>query len=600
MNKAEFDDIAPSLPALPGVYKYFDRTDKIIYVGKAKHLRKRITSYFAKHHDYYKTERLVEEIRRIEFTITNNEQDAFLLENSLIKHFQPKYNIELKDDKTYPFIIIKKEPFPRVFLTRRYIRDGSEYLGPYTSIDQVRSLLEFIRETIPLRTCSLALTQKNIQANKFVKPCLEYHIGKCKAPCVGWQSQTEYDEQIQEIREILKGKFGQVIQHLKKEMQTYADAYEFEKAELIKKKIEYIGQYQRRSVVVNTSMNDVDVCSIMSNDEHAYVNYMQVVQGAVIQTHTATVKKKLQESDEDILPIVVQQLRERFRSLAHEIVAPFSMLMEEELKITVPQAGDKKKLLDMSVQNAQYFVMEQRRKKALNLVEESDEYRTQTLLEIQAGLHLQEVPLHIECFDNSNFQGSYPVAAMVCFKNGLPFKSEFRHFHIKTVQGINDFASMKEIVYRRYKRVLEENKPLPNLIIIDGGKGQLSSAIEALNELNVMGKTQVVGLAKQVEEIFFPGDSESIRLPFQSNALNLIKRIRDEVHRFGITFHRKTRSEGTIKNELETIPGIGEKTASDLLKKFRSVKKVKEASMENLSDVVGPAKAKMVYDYFHP
>lgn len=600
MNKADFDDIAPSLPSLPGVYKYFDKSDKIIYVGKAKNLRKRITSYFAKHHDYYKTVRLVEEIQRLEFTITNNEHDAFLLENSLIKHFQPKYNIELKDDKTYPYIVIKKEPFPRVFLTRRYIRDGSEYLGPYTSIDQVRSLLEFIRETIPLRTCSLALTQKNIQANKFVKPCLEYHIGKCKAPCVGWQSLEEYDEQIQEIREILKGKFGAVIQHLKKEMQVYADAYEFEKADAVKKKIEYIGQYQRRSVVVNTSMNDVDVCSIMSNDEHAYVNYMQVVQGAVIQTHTATVRKKLQESDEDILPIVVQQLRDRFRSQAHEIVAPFTMLMEEELKITVPQAGDKKKLLDMSVQNAQYFVMEQRRKKALNLVEESDEYRTNTLLEIQQGLHLKEVPLHIECFDNSNFQGSYPVAAMVCFKNGLPFKPEFRHFHIKTVQGINDFASMKEIVFRRYKRVLEENKPLPNLIIIDGGKGQLSSAIEALNELNIMGKVQVVGLAKQVEEIFFPGDSESIKLPFQSAGLNLIKRIRDEVHRFGITFHRKTRSEGTIKNELESIPGIGEKTAADLLKKFRSVKKVKEASMDNLSEVVGPAKAKVVYDYFHP
>lgn len=597
MTREEFGSILPSLPSKPGIYKYFDASDTIIYVGKAKNIRKRVSSYFVKNNESYKTIRLVEEIVRIEFAITDTEQDAFLLENSLIKNHQPKYNIALKDDRSYPYMVIKKEPFPRVFLTRRLIKDGSEYLGPYTSVDQVRALLDFIKQTIPLRTCNLALNDKNIKAGKF-KACLEYHIGNCKAPCVDFQTREQYDEHIQQVREILKGKLSSVTQHLKREMTEHAENMEFEKAELIRKKLDYIKNYQSKSVVVNPKIDDVDICSIVSDERYAFVNFMIIVQGSIVQTFTTRVEKKMEESDEEILSIVIQLLRERFKSTSSEILSSHAFEFAEGINVAVPKLGDKRKLVELSIQNALYMKQEQRRKDTLMLQQKTEEDNLNLLRQLKTDLQLRSIPHHIECFDNSNFQGSYPVAAMVCFKEALPFKKEYRHFHIKTVEGINDFASMKEVVYRRYKRVLDEGLPIPQLIIIDGGKGQLSSAMESIKELDLLGKTTVVGLAKNVEEIFYPGDSESLKLPYQSETLNLIKRIRDEVHRFGITFHRQTRSKGIIKNELEQIPGIAEQTSRVLLKQFKSVANIKKASMEDLAAIVGQAKAKKIADHF--
>lgn len=598
MTKEEFSIVQPSLPSKPGIYKYFDATDKIIYVGKAKNLRKRVVSYFNKISDYYKTKKLVSEIKRIEFTIVDSEQDALLLENSLIKQYQPKYNLVLKDDRSYPHIVIKNESFPRIFITRKMIKDGSQYLGPYTNVAQVYSLLNLIKQTIPLRTCSLNLNPKNIEKGKF-KECLEYHLGNCKAPCVAFQSKEEYDEQVQQVKDILKGKLGDIIKNYKKEMMEKASNLEFEKAEIIKKKIEYLQTYQSKSIIVNTKIDNVDICSVVSNEKYAAVNFMIIVQGTIIHTHSVTITKTLQESDEEILVPILYQLREKYKSTSKEIIVPFTISTEDELIVTVPKGGDKKKLLELSLQNAEYMMQEHKRKLTLNLSENTTEQNNALLEQLKIDLHLSEIPDHIECFDNSNFQGSYPVAAMVCFKDGVPFKKEYRHFHIKTVEGINDFASMKEIVYRRYKRVLDEGKPLPKLIIIDGGKGQLSSALESIHELGLLGKTTVVGLAKNIEEIFYPGDSESLKLPYQSATLNLIKRIRDEVHRFGITFHRSTRSKGIIKNELEKINGIGEKTANDLLKHFRSVIKVKNATEKELEKIVGLSKARIIKQYFN-
>lgn len=598
MTKEEFSIVQPSLPSKPGIYKYFDANDKIIYVGKAKNLRKRVVSYFNKISDYYKTKKLVSEIKRIEFTIVDSEQDALLLENSLIKQYQPKYNLVLKDDRSYPHIVIKNEPFPRIFITRKMIKDGSQYLGPYTNVAQVYSLLNLIKQTIPLRTCSLNLNPKNIEKGKF-KECLEYHLGNCKAPCVAFQSKEEYDEQVQQVKDILKGKLGDIIKNYKKEMMEKASNLEFEKAEIIKKKIEYLQTYQSKSIIVNTKIDNVDICSVVSNEKYAAVNFMIIVQGTIIHTHSVTITKTLQESDEEILVPILYQLREKYKSTSKEIIVPFTISTEDELIVTVPKGGDKKKLLELSLQNAEYMMQEHKRKLTLNLSENTTEQNNALLEQLKIDLHLSEIPDHIECFDNSNFQGSYPVAAMVCFKDGVPFKKEYRHFHIKTVEGINDFASMKEIVYRRYKRVLDEGKPLPKLIIIDGGKGQLSSALESIHELGLLGKTTVVGLAKNIEEIFYPGDSESLKLPYQSATLNLIKRIRDEVHRFGITFHRSTRSKGIIKNELEKINGIGEKTANDLLKHFRSVIKVKNATEKELEKIVGLSKARIIKQYFN-
>ena len=599
MTSEFFQTILKTLPIQPGIYKYFDDQNELIYIGKAKNIRKRVSSYFTKTFTGYKTHELVRKIHKIEFTIVDSEQDAFLLENSLIKQFQPKFNINLKDDKSYPYIVIKNEPFPRIFLTRNKINDGSEYLGPFTSVGRVRELLSFIKEFIPLRTCKLNLTEQNILKKKF-KVCLEYHLGNCKGPCEGLQSKEDYDEGLQQIRQMIKGNLSPVIQRYKEEMKYYSGQMQFEKAAGIKKKLEGLENYQARSVVVSKSFANLDVFSILREKDTAYVNYLMVQNGAIIQTHTITLEPKLDESDPEILALAITDLRKKFNSEAVEIIIPFSVEYPEgDVIITIPRGGDKKKLLDLSEKNVNYFREEMKRKRVLHLEGKTEKEKKEVLVQLQEDLHLPELPLHIECFDNSNFQGSYPVAAMVYFKNGMPDKNEYRRFNIKTVAGINDFASMKEVVSRRYKRLLEEEISLPQLIIIDGGKGQLNAAVEGLEETGMMGKTTVVGLAKNEEEIFFPGDRESIKLPWNSESLKLIRRIRDEVHRFGITFHRNQRSRGTFVNELENINGIGKSTADMLLKKYRSVKRIKDLSAETLEETIGKSKAAIIFEYFN-
>ena len=598
MTTAIFQTIIKTIPSNPGIYKYFDNQNELIYVGKAKNIRKRVSSYFTKTFTGYKTHELVKRIDHIEFTIVDSEQDAFLLENSLIKQFQPKFNINLKDDKTYPFLVIKNEPFPRIFLTRNKINDGSEYLGPFTSVGRVRELLSFIKEFIPLRTCKLNLTEQNIMKHKF-KVCLEYHLGNCKGPCEGFQSREDYEDGLQQIKQMIKGNLSPVIQRYKEEMNYYADQMLFEKAAIIKKKIEGLENYQARSVVVSKTLTSVDVFSILREKDTAYVNYLMVQNGTIIQTHTITLEPQLDETDAEILSLAITELRKRFNTEATEIIVPFVVEQESDLLLyTIPKAGDKKKLLDLSEKNVNYFLEEMKRKKILHLEGKTEKEKNEVLVQLQKDLHLPALPVQIECFDNSNFQGSYPVAAMVYFRNGLPDKNEYRRFNIKTVTGINDFASMKEVVFRRYKRLLRDEAPLPQLIIIDGGKGQLNAAVEGLEETGMMGKTTVVGLAKNEEEIFFPGDKESIKLDWNSESLKLIRRVRDEVHRFGITFHRNQRSRGTFVNELEHIKGIGKNTADILLKKFKSVKKIKELPQETLEETIGTSRATIVFDYF--
>ncbi|WP_212001347.1 excinuclease ABC subunit UvrC [Chitinophaga sp. HK235] len=599
MTAAEFQQISHTIPLDAGIYKYYDQAGTLLYVGKAKSLRKRVSSYFVKYHDSFKTRKLVEHIHHIEFTIVDSEQDAFLLENSLIKQFQPRYNINLKDDKTYPYIVIKHEPFPRVFFTRNVIKDGSDYLGPFTSVGRVREILEVIKYNIPLRTCNLNLSDQNIKKGKF-KVCLEYHLGNCKGPCEGLQSEEDYREGLMQVKNVLKGNLAPVVNLFKEQMLQYAAAMEFEKAEIMRKKIESLENYSAKSTIVNTRMGNVDVFSIISDGNHAYVNYLRILNGTISDTKTVTLEKQLEEGDEEVLTYAIAYLRDVFKSITTEIVVPFPLeYPESNVTITVPKGGDKKKLLELSEKNVNYFKDELYRKKILHLEGKSDMERKQVLYQLQADLELPALPEHIECFDNSNFQGSYPVSACVVFKDGVASKKDYRHFNIKTVEGINDFASMKEVVYRRYSRLLAEQQPLPQLVIIDGGKGQLGSAMESIRELGLIGSMTVVGLAKNEEEIFFPGDSESIKLPFNSESLKLIRRVRDEVHRFGITFHRQKRSKGTFKNELETIKGIGQQTATQLLKTFRSVAKIKQLSEEDLTNEVGAAKAKLVWDHFH-
>lgn len=600
MTAAEFSKISHTIPLQPGIYKYFDESNEIIYVGKAKSLRKRVSSYFVKNHDSFKTRRLVEHIHHIEFTIVNSEQDAFLLENSLIKQFQPRYNINLKDDKTYPYLVIRHENYPRVFLTRNVIKDGSEYLGPFTSVGRVRELLEVIRYNIPLRTCNLLLTPSNIRKGKF-KVCLEYHLGNCKGPCEGLQTEEDYNENLSQVKNILKGNLSPVVNLFKEQMQEYAMNMEFEKAEILRKKIDSLNAYQVRSTVVNTRVGNVDVFTILSEGNAAYVNYLRVLNGTISDTKTVTLEKQLEEGDEEVLTYAIGYLRDTFKSLAREIVVPMEIeYPESQVTVTVPKGGDKKKLLELSEKNVNYFKDELYRKKILHLEGKSDMERKKVLYQLQADLELPLLPEHIECFDNSNFQGSYPVSACVVFKDGVASKKDYRHFNIKTVVGINDFASMKEVVHRRYSRLLAEQQPLPQLVIIDGGKGQLGSAMESIRDLDLIGSMTVVGLAKNEEEIFFPGDKDSIKLPYGSESLKLIRRVRDEVHRFGITFHRQKRSKGTFKNELEAIKGIGENTATQLLKTFRSVNRIKGLTLDELVNEVGQAKGKLVYEHFHP
>jgi excinuclease ABC subunit C len=598
MTSEVFQKIAPTLPMAPGIYKYFGEENTIIYVGKAKNIRKRVSSYFTKTFTGYKTHELVNRIEKIEFTIVDSEQDAFLLENTLIKQFQPKYNINLKDDKSYPHIVIKNEPFPRVFLTRTIVNDGSQYLGPFTSVGRVKELLEFVKKNIQLRTCKLNLTENNIKKKKF-KVCLEYHLGNCKGPCEGLQTPEDYNNDLTLLKNLMKGNLSPVIQHFKQEMNELVSRMEYEKAEVIRKKIEHLIGYQARSKVVQEKTGDVDVFSILQEGDIAYVNYLMISNGSIIQTKTIELEKKLDETKEEVLQFAIVQLRSTFNSEAEEIIIPFEInYPQENIRVTVPKAGDKKKLLELSEKNVNYFKEELHRKKLLLLEERTDKERKKVLGQLQKDLHLQDVPVYIECFDNSNFQGSFPVSAMVCFKNGVPDKNFYRRFNVKTVSGINDFATMKEVVYRRYKRLVLEGEPLPQLIIIDGGKGQLSAAVESLKELKIEDKVNIVGLAKNEEEIFFPGDTESIKLGWNSESLKLIRRIRDEVHRFGITFHRNQRSRGTFVNELEQIKGIGKATADMLLKKYKSVKNVKELKEEQLSETIGASKARLIKDYF--
>ena len=597
MTPEEYKKISSTIPNSPGIYKYFDVDNNLVYVGKAKNLRKRVTSYFIKTFTSYKTYELVQRITRIEFTIVNSEQDAFLLENSLIKQFQPRFNINLKDDKSYPYIIIKNEPFPRVFLTRKKIEDGSEYLGPYTSVGKVRELLSFIKQTIQLRTCSLNLSERNIARGKF-KVCLEYHLGNCKGPCEGLQAKEDYDEGLKQLKNFLKGRLGPVIQHFKNGMKIHAERMEFEKAEIVRKKIEFIENYQSKSIVVTPKLGDVDVFSVVKENDSAYVNYLMVQNGTIIQTKTLKVETHLDETAEEILSFSIAQLRTTFSSQAKEIILPFIIDYDEpDITMTVPKGGDKKKLLDLSERNVNYFIQDLKQKQRLKL-EGKNTDKLKLLEQLQKDLQLPEIPIQIECFDNSNFQGSFPVSAMVSFRNAEPNKKEYRHFNIKTVEGINDFASMKETVFRRYRRLIAEQKSFPQLVIIDGGKGQLNAAVEALEELNAMGRTVMIGLAKNEEEIFFPGDKESIKLPYNSSSLKLIRRIRDEVHRFGISFHRQKRSKGTFKNELEEIRGIGKNTIDLLLKEFRSINNIRQKNEEELSELIGKAKAKILHDYF--
>ncbi|MBS1750929.1 MAG: excinuclease ABC subunit C [Bacteroidetes bacterium] len=598
MTTEDFQQIAHTIPVQPGIYKYYNDKHELLYVGKAKNLRKRVSSYFNKGFTNYKTHELVQRIRHIEFTIVNSEQDAFLLENNLIKQFQPKYNINLKDDKTYPYIVIKNENFPRIFLTRQKINDGSEYLGPFTSVGKVRELLDFIRQNITIRTCKLNLTPQNIQKKKF-KVCLEYHLGNCKGPCEGLQTSEDYHEGLTQIKNLLKGNLSPVLTSFREMMKEFAENMEFEKAELYRKKIEHLQDYQAKSSIINSTVGDVDVFSILQEGDIAYINYLMVQNGMIVQTHTMTFEKKLEETAEEIMEFGIATIRETFNSTANEIVLPFPVYFPQtHITVTVPKAGDKKKLLELSEKNVNYFKEELRKRKMLQLDGKSAAEKEKVLDQLKKDLNLTEQPLHIECFDNSNFQGSFPVSAMVCFKMGIPSKSDYRHFNVKSVEGINDFATMKEAVFRRYKRLSVEEKPLPQLVVIDGGKGQLGAAIEAINELGLTGKMTLIGLAKNEEEIFFSGDKQSVKLPWDSDSLKLLRQIRDEVHRFGITFHRQKRSKGTFKNELESIPGIGKSTSDILLKEFKSVKRIRSAPEDIITKLVGQSKAKILMTYF--
>ncbi|MBC7554769.1 MAG: excinuclease ABC subunit C [Taibaiella sp.] len=599
MTREEFSNIIATLPNQPGCYKYYDSETELLYVGKAKNLRKRISSYFNKTVDNYKTRRLVSLIHSIDFTVTDTEHDAFLLENSLIKHFQPRFNINLKDDKTYPYIVIKKEAFPRVFFTRTIIRDGSEYIGPFTGLMRVKELLVLVKQNIPLRTCSLNLSPGNIASKKY-KVCLEYHLGNCKGPCEGLQTEADYREGIQQVRHVMKGNIGDVVKYMKEEMTGFASSMQFEKAQVVKKKIESLLLFQSKSTVVNPRLDNADVACILSDEHFFYVNYMMMSKGSIIHTKTLQIEKKTDEEESDVLSLALATMRDTFGSNAKEVIVPMTVdVAEKDTLITIPKAGDKRQLLDLSIKNAEIFLQEVKRKESLLIGKRTHDDTMLVLEEMQRALHLKTMPVHIECFDNSNFQGAFPVAAMVCFRNGVPAKKDYRHFHIKTVEGINDFASMTEIVFRRYKRLMDEQQPLPQLIIIDGGKGQLGAALESIEKLGLIGKMAIVGLAKREESIFFPGDSEPLQLPFDNPAHLLIRHIRDEVHRFGITFHRQVRSKGTIKNDLEGIPGIGEKTSIDLLKAFRSVKNIKTLTEREITRVAGAAKARIIWNYFH-
>lgn len=582
------------LPSDPGVYQYFNKNGKIIYVGKAKNLKKRVSSYFTKNHDSAKTKVLVGKIHDIEYVVVDTEVDALILENSLIKKYQPRYNVLLKDDKSFPWICIKKERFPRVFSTRIVKRDGSKYYGPYTSVKVMNTLLDLIRQIYPLRNCTYNLSEDNIQSGKF-KVCLEYHIGNCLGPCVGEQREDDYNYDIESIKQILRGNIGQVIRKLKSHMKAAAENMEFEVAQSYKEKLVILERFQAKSTIVSPSINNVEVYSIMSDHAAGYVNYLRVINGAIIQAHTLELKKKLDESDAELLALAIIEMQQRLDNFSKEIVVPFELDIELEATQTVPQRGDKKKLLELSERNAKMFRLERNKQEAISYPERTANRLMET---IQKDLRLKELPRHIECFDNSNIQGSDPVAACVVFKNAKPSKKDYRHFNIKTVEGPDDFASMEEVVYRRYKRLLDEKQDIPQLIVIDGGKGQLSSAVKSLEKLGLMGQVAIIGIAKKLEEIYFPNDSIPIYIDKKSESLKVIQQLRNEAHRFGIEHHRNKRSKKAVTSELTSIPGIGEKSYEQLIKKFKSVKRIKEADEASLAEVLGKAKARKVKDHF--
>lgn len=596
MSSFDYKKALKDIPHKPGIYQYFDVDETLIYIGKAKDLRNRVGSYFAQDkHVNGKTRVLVSKIRRIQFTIVDTEIDAWLLENSLIKKHQPRYNIMLKDDKTYPWIVIKKEPFPRIFPTRKVIKDGSTYFGPYASVGMMHVILELIKETYPLRTCNLSLTPENINAGKF-KVCLEYQIGNCKGPCQNYQTLADYDANIAEIKDILNGKISTVIKEVKLIVKTAAEELNFELAHNYQRKLAILEKYQSKSTVVNSALTDLDVVSIASDERYAFVNYLKVMNGSIIQTQTIEIKKRLDESDEELISIAIAEFRIKFKSTSREIIVPFDIPLDDQnIKLTVPKLGEKKKLLELSQKNVLFF-----KKEKLNQYEKlNPELRVERLLtQMKKDLRLTQLPHHIECFDNSNFQGAYPVSAIVVFRDGRPSKKDYRHFNVKTVVGPDDFATMAEAVYRRYKRMLEENEPLPQLIIIDGGKGQLSSAVSSLKRLGIDKKITIIGIAKRLEELYYPNDSLPLYLDKKSETLKIIQQLRDEAHRFGITFHRKKRDQGTLKTELEEIAGIGKTTADKLLTHFRSVKKIKEATAEELAQILNKKQLLALADHF--
>ena len=595
MSETPIDIQLQTLPASPGVYQFYNKDGKIIYVGKAINLKKRVSSYFHKNHENGKTRVLVKKIHTIKHIVVSTETDALLLENNLIKKYQPRYNVLLKDDKTYPWICIKNERFPRVFSTRNLIKDGSEYFGPYTNIRTVRTLLDLIKGLYAIRTCNYDLSKDKIEAGKY-KVCLEYHLGNCKGPCEEHQSLEAYNQQIKEIRELLKGNFKDSLVQFKEQMNKLAQEMKFEEAQQIKEKIEVLENYQAKSTIVNPKISNVDVFSIVSDESFGYVNFLQLSYGAIIRAHTIEIKKKLEETDEELLELAVTELRTRFNSLSNEIYVPFPIKVADKIKVTIPKLGDKKRILELSERNAKYY--RQERFKQIKIID-PDRHVKRIMGQMKKDLRLSEEPRHIECFDNSNIQGTNPVAACVVFKDGKPSKKDYRHYNIKTVTGPDDFASMEEVVFRRYKRLLEEEESLPQLIVIDGGKGQLSSALKSLDALGLRGKIAIIGIAKRLEEIYYPGDSIPMYLDKKSETLKIIQYLRNEAHRFGITFHRNKRSKAAINSELENIEGIGEKTANDLLKKFKSVKRIKEAPLEQITEVVGKSKAQKIYQAFH-
>lgn len=578
------------LPDTPGIYKFFDKEGELVYVGKAKNLKNRVSSYFNKSIDDRKTRRLVSQINNIEFTIVNTEFDALLLENSLIKKHQPKYNILLKDDKTYPFICITKEPFPKLVATRKIEKDLGTFYGPYASVKAMHTLIELLRKIYTIRTCNLHLSRKNIEAHKF-KVCLEYHLGNCKGPCEGLFSEEEHLRNIEQIQHILKGNINPAIQYFKTKMAEAASELAFEKAQDFKLKLDILSNFQSKSLVVNPNISDVDVFAILSDEKCAYINFLRVVNGAIVQTKTTSIKKKLDETDNEILTLLVVDIRNEYQSHSKEIITniPLSMPLEGVTQ-HIPQIGDKRKLLDLSLKNVLYFKKESGEKQSENAALQKEKEK-RVLLKLQQDLQLKNLPLQIECFDNSNLQGTNPVSSMVCFKNGIAAKKDYRHYNIKTVTGPDDFASMHEVVFRRYKRLINEQAPLPDLIVIDGGKGQLSAACDALKELNLYGEIPIVGIAKRLEEIYFPTDSIPLHIDKKSESLMLLQRIRDEAHRFAITFHRDKRSKGNLKSTLEDIPGIGKETSAKLLKAYKSVKKIKEADLEEVARIIGKEKA---------